>query len=200
MGKGKKVQLKIIKRHNKRRFCGKRNFYVGLSFYKYLLYIFMFLNKKRKRMFLKVLRKYTFFFKRRALYRNKLLIIFSKNSFNLYKKFFFCFTFGCLLSLSYYNITDYQIELMRRLAKKCFGKKSILNMCIQANTILVKRTNQIRMGGGKGNKFFKRVYFLYPGCLFIIIYGVTVGKLIGFYRKLCKKFSFSFKYCYFSRI
>lgn len=200
MKKTKKLQIKIVKRHNKVRFCGKKNFYIGLSFYKYLLYVFMFLNKKRKRKFLKLLRKYTFFFKRRALYRNKLLIIFSKNFINFYKKFFFYFTFGCLISLSYYNITDYQIELMRRLAKKCFGKKIILNMCIQAMTILVKRTNQIRMGGGKGNKFFKRVYFLYPGCIFIIIYGVTVRSLIGFYKKLGKKLSFIFKYCCFNRI
>jgi len=200
MRKKKKLQIKIKKRHNKVRFCGKKNFYIGLSFYKYLLNIFMFLNKKRKRMFLKILRKYTFFFKRRILYRNKFLIIVSKNFINLYKKFFFYFIFGGLMSLSYYNITDYQIELMRRLAKKCFGKKSVLNMCVQANTVLVKRTTQIRMGGGKGSKFFKRVYFLYPGCLFIIIYGVTIGRLIDFYRKLCKKLSFFFKPCCFSRI
>lgn len=49
------------------------------------------------------------------------------------------------------------------------------------------------MGGGKGTKFYKKIYFLYPGCPIIEIRGINQKFSNIFSLKLKKKMPFLFK-------
>lgn len=202
--KKKNINIKLVKRHNKVRFVSKSLFCINYNFFYKILNKLNFLKKKRKKKILKKLRKYDFFIKIRSLYRinyfYKDVDLIHLNNLSIYGKYTFMYQLFVFISLEYYKITDYQIELIRRMARRCFGKKSTIYIYVYAQFKLIKRTNQIRMGGGKGNKLFKIIYPLYPGCIFFGFYGVRFINLRNFYFKVRKKLAFMFKYSCLTRI
>jgi len=207
--KKKNISIKLIKRHNKVRFVSRLVFCINYNFFYKILNKLNFLKRRRKKKILKRLRKYSFFIKIRSLYRiNSFYQVYNSNNNNniiyknifLYNKYMYIYQLFVFISLEYYKITDYQIELIRRAARRCFGKKSTIYIYVYAQFKLVKRTNQIRMGGGKGNKLFKVIYPLYPGCIFFGFYGVRFINLKSFYIKIRKKLPFVFKYSCLTRI
>lgn len=115
-------------------------------------------------------------------------------------RFFFRFVYPLMISLSYYKITENQIELIRRLARKMFGKRCFVKILIAATINILKRPNQMRMGGGKGSKFSKKIYFLYPGAFIFELRGVLNRDLKRFKFKLSKKIPFDYNIILLNRI
>lgn len=195
----KKKNFKIKKSHNKIRFYGKQIFYINYDFFKKLIIKYENIQFKRRRKFRQKVKNKLLFLKLRVInfikkfnFNTNILCLFDK----LLYRYITCF----LISLVYYKITDYQLELIRRIAKRIFGKKSFIKLLIKAQFILIKRTNQIRMGGGKGNKLFKIIYPLYPGCIFFESRGIRYKIALNFYKLLKKKISFKCKLLCFNRI
>ena len=58
----------------------------------------------------------------------------------------------------------------------------------------------MRMGGGKGSKFSKKVYFLYPGAFIFELRGVLNRNLQRFNVKLSKKMPFAYNIVLLNRI
>src|SRR5690606_4359342 len=115
-------------------------------------------------------------------------------------RFFFRFVYPLMISLCYYKITENQIELIRRLARKMFGKRCFIKILIVASVNILKRPNQMRMGGGKGSKFSKKIYFLYPGAFIFELRGVLNRNLKRFNLKLSKKIPFAYNIVLLNRI
>lgn len=116
------------------------------------------------------------------------------------KKILLRFVYLMIVSLDYYFLTDYQLELMRRIARKTFGKRAFLKLFIIANKNILKRSNNVRMGGGKGIKLKKKVYCLVPGSRILELRGVNVRLVKIFKKKLKNKMSFSFRVVKVNRI
>lgn len=189
---------KIIKHHNKKSYLGKKFLLVNNFFFKKLLYNMEHISlKSRKWVFRKLAKK-------RLVLNYRSLFINLQNTFNFSEqdplsKIFFKFEFFNLVSLSYYKLTDFHLELMRRLARKIFGKKIFINILVKADFNILRRPNQVRMGGGKGSKFDKKIYFIYPGCSIIQVRGITKKYIFLFYKKLKKKMPFLFKIVFLNR-
>jgi ribosomal protein L16/L10AE len=194
---------KLIKNHSKKSCLGKAYFLINYKF-KYMLYYKLEnVPNKTKRWLFRRLAKCRLV----CNYRSVFIDYINNNikDFNFYIKdplflFFNKFSFLQLTSLVYYKLTDYHIELIRRLAKKIFGKRVYINILIKATFIILKRTNQVRMGGGKGSKFFAKIYFIYPGCNIIEVRGVSSRLVNVFNLKLKKKMSFKFNLNLLNRI
>jgi len=195
-----KLSNKLIKNHSKKFFRGKLNFFINDVFFNKLFYKIEHTSKKtRKWIFRRLVRKrlvenYRSLFFKYQVQKNMNYFI------DPLIRLFFKFNFVYLVSLNFYKLTDYQLELIRRLARKTFGKKIFINLHIKATFIILRRTNQIRMGGGKGAKLFKKIYFLYPGCSISEIRGITMKFLVKFDNLLKKKLFFKFKLLNLNRI
>lgn len=196
---------KVIKNHSKFFFRGRQFFFVNKTFFFKLFYKIENVSKKTKKWLFKRLAKkrlvlnYRYFFRLFSKAENKNLIVNQLLVLNPLAKFFYKFNFINLVSLSYYKSTDFHLELIRRMARKIFGKRIFINLYITANFVILRRANQVRMGGGKGTRFFKKIYFVYPGCNVLEIRGLTFKYLNLFNKKLSKKLPFFFKLCMLNR-
>lgn len=189
---------KIIKNHNKKSYLGKKFYLVNSFFFKKLLYNMEHISLKSRKWLFRKLAKKRLVLNYRSLFikNNNLNVLVDQDPLS---KIFFKFEFFNMVSLSYFKLTDYHIELIRRLARKLFGKKIFINMLIKADFNILRRPNQVRMGGGKGSKFDKKIYFIYPGCSIIQVRGVTKKYIFLFYKKLKKKMPFLFKIIFLNR-
>ena len=189
---------KLIKSHGKRAFKGDRLIFINKFYFYKLLYKIEHVSKKTKKWLFRRLAKkrlvlnYRFFFR---IFNSNLNIqnLKIKYYFNPLFRIFYKFNFVHLISLEHFKITDYHLELIRRLARKIFGKRIYINLYVQANFVLLRRANQVRMGGGKGAKFYKKIYFLYPGCNILEVRGINLKYVTLFNNKLKKKLPFLFK-------
>lgn len=210
----KNVNLGLKKNFTKFAFVGKRYLLVNWKFYLSLLINLENISKKiRKTLFRRLAKKRLV-----VNYRNFLLLKIQEldagvdyNNFQSIKpleqnniesvdRFFFRFVYPLMISLCYYKITENQIELIRRLARKMFGKRCFIKILIVASVNILKRPNQMRMGGGKGSKFSKKIYFLYPGAFVFELRGVFKRDLKRFNVKLSKKIPFMYNIVLLNRI
>jgi ribosomal protein L16/L10AE len=190
--KKKLNNLNLKKVHSKRSLTGKKNIYINIFFFYNLYNKLNNSPRKTKRWIYRRLSRRRLIINMRKFFLKQYLLE-KKFEFNYYSKFFYRFNFISFISLDYYKLTDYQLELIRRLVRKTFGKRVFIKLLINITFIILRRTNQIRMGGGKGNKFFKKVYFLYPGCSFLEVRGVRAHLILILFKKLKKKLPFLFK-------
>ena len=210
----KNVNLGLKKDFTKFAFVGKRYLLVNWKFYLNLLVNLENISKKiRKSLFRRLAKKRLV-----ANYRNFLSLKIQEmdivvDNYNIKSvdtieqkyngsvdRFFFRFVYPLMISLCYYKITENQIELIRRLARKMFGKRCFIKILIVASINILKRPNQMRMGGGKGSKFSKKVYFLYPGAFVFELRGVLNRNLKKFNTKLSKKIPFAYNIVLLNRI
>lgn len=210
----KNVNLGLKKDFTKFAFVGKRYLLVNWKFYLNLLVNLENISKKiRKSLFRRLAKKRLV-----ANYRNFLSLKIQEmdivvDNYNIKSvdtieqkyngsvdRFFFRFVYPLMISLCYYKITENQIELIRRLARKMFGKRCFIKILIVASINILKRPNQMRMGGGKGSKFSKKVYFLYPGAFVFELRGVLNRNLKKFNAKLSKKIPFAYNIVLLNRI
>lgn len=199
---------KIIKTHNKVRFIGKRFSFVDKHFFFGVLSNIETVGKKNRKWLFRRLAKKRLV----SNYRSLVLESLDENDFSLLnvgklvlidplKFFFFRFQYPVLRSLSFFNLTDYHIELIRRMARRMFGKRVFIRVLVEAYKTLLRRTNQVRMGGGKGAKLFKKIYPLVPGSSIIEIRGYgSYHMLVNFFNALSKKFAFKMKLVLYNRI
>lgn len=193
---------KLIKNHSKKKCLGKYNFFITKKFNMLLYNKLEYIPNKTKRWLFRRLAK-----RRLVCNYRSVFVDYINNTINLVENikdplfyFFRKFNYLMLTSLSYYKLTDYHLELIRRLARKIFGKRVYINLLIKANFVILKRTNQARMGGGKGSKFSSNIYFIYPGCNILEVRGVPYSLMCVFNKKLKKKMAFDFKINLLNRI
>lgn len=197
MFKNKLNVNKIIKTHNKLKYLGKKYFLINQHFINILFYKIEHISIKSRKWVFNRLAKKRLVLNYRSLFNKQKVI--NLNSLDPIKKIFFKLEFCSLISLDYYHLTDFHIELIRRLAKKIFGKRVFIVVNISATKNILRRANQVRMGGGKGSKFFKKIYFIYPGCNILEIRGINKKFINLFFSKLKKKMPFLFKIILFNR-
>lgn len=212
--KNKNVNLGLKKNFTKFAFVGKRYLLVNWKFYLSLLINLENISKKiRKSLFRRLAKKRLVVNYRNFLslkiqemdtavdYNNLKTINTVEYVYNgSVDRFFFRFVYPLMISLCYYKITENQLELIRRLARKMFGKRCFIKLLIVASVNILKRPNQMRMGGGKGSKFSKKVYFLYPGAFIFELRGVLNRNLKRFNLKLSKKIPFAYNIVLLNRI
>lgn len=199
----KNLNLKLKKNFTKFSFIGKKFLLINWKFYLNLVMNLENVSKKiRKSLFRRLAKKRlvinyrSFIFSLVKDENNFNLAISSSNNANISEpldKFFYRFVYPLMISLSYYKITENQLELIRRLARKMFGKRCFIKVLVRATVNILKRPNQMRMGGGKGSKFSKRVFFLYPGVFIFELRGVVNKNLKRFDLTLAKKLPFAYK-------
>lgn len=173
MSGSRKFLYKInSKQHNKVRFSGKRFVVVNAnSFFKDQFLNFFKNKRKNNDFFFKKFKKLGFlseFHKVQDVHGRKLDYDFSV--------VFRAYRVPCLISTSFGKCTDFHLETVRRLLKKRFSKKALIFKRVHPYKTLLKRTNEVRMGGGKGAKIDSIVYPVYPGCILFEVRGVT-GRL-----------------------
>ena len=196
----RKGNNKLIKSFNKVRYVGKIYTLINVSFYnrvygniqsindKTRVWLFRQMAKKRLVVNYRIFVLYKISLKNIELFNDVLL------------SFFYFFKYPVIKSLSYYKMTDYQLELIRRLARRLFGKKVCVNILIKAYKTLLRRTNQVRMGGGKGSKVYKVIYPLIPGSSVIEVRGIQSIKILNLFVKLInKKLDGVFKLVFYHR-
>lgn len=109
------------------------------------------------------------------------------------------YTYPCLVAQEYGKITDYHLETLRRILKKGSSKRSFIVKRVYPYMRLLKRTNQVRMGGGKGSKFDKFVYPVYPGSVLVDIRGIHKGSVRRIMDYAKTKLSFKVKLVFLDR-
>lgn len=192
----RQLVVNLKKSHSKKPYLGKKYLFVNNLFFFNLFYKIEHVSLKNKRWLFRRLAKKRLVFNYRAIFSLSVGgdgCLLKNHKFDPLYKVFYKYNFSLLISLAYYKITDYHLELIRRLARKIFGKKIFLSLLIAATFNVLRRGNQVRMGGGKGSKFFKKVYFLYPGCPILEVRGISLKFLNFFQLKLKKKLPFLFK-------
>lgn len=190
--------MKLIKSYNKNKLLGKNYFLINQKFFNLLFYKIEHISFKSRKWVFKRLAKKRLVLNYRSLFNKKINLL-DVNSMDPIKNVFFKLEFCSLVSLSYYQLADFHIELIRRLAKKIFGKRVFIRLNIIATKNILRRANQVRMGGGKGSKFFKKIYFIYPGCNILEVRGINKKFITLFFKKLQKKMPFLFKIFLFNR-
>jgi ribosomal protein L16/L10AE len=148
------------KNHNKVRFVCKK-FYEVVSTSHYLKLMNSFYNSPRKS------RRYF----SRALFRNKIELMPMSGLRNGFVNIFKYYGYACLVAQQYGKLTDYHLETLRRSIKKAVSKRCFIFRRAFPYMRLLKRVSLIRMGGGKGSRFDKVVYPVYPGCVILDVRG-----------------------------
>lgn len=186
MQKVENLILKKGKAFNKTYIIKHQNYFIDLIYFNKLL-LFFNVSFKIKKWFCRRLFKKNLMLNYRLLYRYYIM-----KNFNPLKKVFYRYNSYLLISQDNYSITDFQLELIRRLARKIFGKHVYIKLLIFIERMLLRRTNQSRMGGGKGSKFYKKIYSLYKGCPILEIRHVLMKRMLLFNLYLKKKLGFCY--------
>lgn len=100
----------------------------------------------------------------------------NKSKYFLYPPFKFLFkkyTISLFICQSYGKITDYHLNMVITTIKHFLSKKIFIALNIKPYKLMFKRSAQIRMGGGKVAKFLKIYYPIFPGCIFLSLFGIT---------------------------
>ena len=209
--KKKYLNLKLEKNYVKFSKKGLNNFVINdLTYFKYATNIIKNtpykLRRRLKRRFkkkAKIIKTRNFYLQLHFLYFNGFNIMKIINDLklvNLSLKLFRKYQTFWLVSLDYYQLTDYQLELIRRLIRKRCGKYCFIKLLIEANNIILKRPNQMRMGGGKGIKISKSIYGLKPGSRLLEIRGLRFRITKYICKSLNYKINFRVKLITVNRI
>jgi large subunit ribosomal protein L16 len=123
-----------------------------------------------------------------------------EKSFDPLYHFFKRFIYPAVVSLEYGFISDYHLELVRRLLRKMTSKRSYIHLRSIPYKVILKRPNQVRMGGGKGSKYSKIVHPVVPGSVIAEVRGTSFGRFIRSYNILKKKLPVKVKFVSFDRL
>lgn len=195
----KKNETKILKKYTKFTSKGKQNIEISNNFYDKILYKIEMSPKKLRKWIYNRLAKYKLVKNNRSLFVEEYKNI-NIEDFDPLKKIFYRYNYCVFMSQSYYKLTDYQLELFRRVLRQKCGKQIVIDLKIQNFYNVLRRPNQMRMGGGKGSKFYKKVFFIYPGFIFIELRIVRKKKLLEAYKYLVRKVPFDFKVLFLNRV
>lgn len=181
------------KQHNKVKYSGKRFEVVNANSFYSSQFLNFFKNKRKNNdYFFRRFKKSGFlteFYKVREIYNV------DNNNFN-FSAVFREYRIPCLIATSFGKCTDSHLETVRRLLKKRFSKRALIFKRIHPYKTLLKRTNEVRMGGGKGSKVDKVIYPVYPGCILFEVRGVTGRLAKSIFKYVSSKLPFQTKFVY----
>ncbi len=63
-----------------------------------------------------------------------------------------------------------------------------------------RRTNEVRMGGGKGTKVDSIIYPVYPGCILFEVRGVTGRLAESIFKYVSSKLPFQTRFVYLDSV
>jgi ribosomal protein L16/L10AE len=211
--KKNKQTLTILKKnHSKVSFRSKKNFIIDKNYYNQIYFKIQSTLKKRRRMMCRKLVKKRLMINYRQLLR-KMYISFENYRtinnvipkkkyykldplFNFFKKY----SYVGLISQGYYSITESHVELLRRLLRQKLGKYIFYIIRFKANLIVLKRTLQVRMGGGKGSKFSKKIHKVIPGSVLLEVRGCSLNMMLIYNKLISNKIGLKTKVVVFNRI
>lgn len=197
MVKRRKFLFRVnTKQHNKVKYSGKRFTTLTSDLFYRKLFLNFFKNKKKNNDFF--FRK----FKKSGFLNdfNNVKEVYSPAVNCDFSAVFRTYRVPCLISTSFGKCTDFHLETVRRLLKKRFSKKALIFKRIHPYKTLLKRTNEVRMGGGKGTKTAGIVYPVYPGCILFEVRGVTGRLAKSIFMYVSSKLPFSTKFVYLDSI
>lgn len=115
------------------------------------------------------------------------------NKFSFLKYLFYNISWSSIIAFQYGKLLESHLELMRRKFKQNLGKYVLIELCVKPYKILLKRPNQVRMGGGKANKFWKIIYPVYPGLELIRIKGSLFKYVFSLFKTFKNKLPFDIR-------
>ncbi len=195
----KKASLDIKKTHAKVRYVKKKHVFVDGFFFTKLFSNLESIPKKTRKWIYRRLSSFGLLDMNRSLLDIKKMQ-YSVGSFDPLFYFFKRFVYPVLVCLDYSKITDYQLELIRRVLRKNSSKRSYIHLRSIPYKVILKRPNQVRMGGGKGVKFSKKVHPLVPGSVLAEVRGTSYNRFLKSYNILRKKLPFRIKFVSFDRL
>lgn len=110
------------------------------------------------------------------------------------------YSYPCLISLDYAKLYKGQLESLRRFLKNRFSKKVFIYKRIFTFRDIYHKALQMRMGKGKGNKYYDSYYPVYPGCKIIEIRGKVRKFGFNVLKESMKKLGFRTKVFLLERI
>jgi len=183
------------KQHNKVRFKGKRFVSINSnSFYRSQFLNFFKNKKKNNEFFLKKFKKLGFLVDTARVGEACTV------GFHELPVVFRTYRVPCLVSVDFGKCTDSHLETVRRLLKKRFSKRALIIKRIRPYKTLLRRTNEVRMGGGKGAKVNGVIYPVYPGCIMFEVRGVTGRLAESIFTYVSSKLPFRTKFVYLDSI
>lgn len=179
----------------KTRESGKNFFFINTKSYKNLFNKISFSKKKTRQFYIRKLNKNMLFkdYKNNFLSKIKLL----ENPLNyIFKKY----TVSIIVSQTYGKIADFHLEMIRKTIKNFISKKSLIFLRLKPYLIMLKRSAQVRMGGGKASKIFKVFYPVVPGSVLFEVYGVSYSSSFNYFKVLLSKLPIKIKLIFLNRI
>jgi large subunit ribosomal protein L16 len=197
MSRSRKFLFKVnSKQHNKVKFSGKRFMVINAgSFYREQFLNFFKNKRKNNDFFFKKFKKSGF-----LTGNSKVQDLYSMRSVCNFSMVFRTYRVPCLISTDFGKCTDSHLETVRRLLKKRFSKKALIFKRIHPYKTLLRRTNEVRMGGGKGSKISSVVYPVYPGCILFEVRGVTGRLAESIFKYVSTKLPFQTKFVYLDSV
>jgi ribosomal protein L16/L10AE len=162
---------------------GKKFFFINSNISKSLLTNISFSKFKTRQYYIRNLDKKQLYKK----FKNNFL---NKSSVMLVNPFLFLFknyTVSCIVSQNYGKISDFHLEMIRKTIKKTLSKKALIFLRLKPYLIMLKRSAQVRMGGGKASKFSMIYYPVVPGSVIFEIYGLTYKSSFNAFKTLNAK-------------
>jgi len=148
----------------------KKTFFINFNYINKFYSNLAFLRFKTRKYYLKKLnmnflnlnfRNFIFFKKRKYLLTTPFKFLFKK------------YTISIFICQSYGKLMDYHLNMVLGMMRKFLGKNVYIQLNIKPYRLMFKRSAQVRMGGGKIAKFSKIYYPVFPGCIFLSLYGIT---------------------------
>lgn len=102
--------------------------------------------------------------------------------------------------MNYGKLSDFHLEMIRKTIKNSLSKRALIFLRLKPYLIMLKRSAQVRMGGGKASKFSKIYYPVVPGSIIFDIYGVTYKSSFNAFKVLSSKVPVTLKLIFANNI
>jgi len=183
------------KQFSKIKLIGKKFFFINLKTHIFNIKKLSFIKFKTRQYYLQHLNK-------KYLYKNFKKILYKKNKLSLNPLYFLfkSYTISLIVSMNYGKIMDFHLEMIRKTIKNFLSKKSLIFLRLKPYLIMLKRSAQVRMGGGKASKISNIYYPVVPGSIIFEIYGVTYKASFNAFNSLNSKLPVSIKLFFVNKI
>lgn len=174
---------------------GKKYFFINIFNYSKIYNKISFSRKKTRQYYIRNLNKKMLFKNYKDNFDSNLNL--KKNPlFFLFKNY----TVSMVLAQEYGKITDFHLEMIRKTIKNYISKKSLIFLRLKPYLVMLKRSAQVRMGGGKASKISKIFYPVYPGCVIFEVYGVNYSSSFNYFNSLLSKLPVKIKLIFLNNI
>jgi ribosomal protein L16/L10AE len=177
------------KSFSKVRIIGKKFFFINSNALSLAIDRLSFIKFKTRQYYIRNLNKKNLYkdFKQVLIKKKKMV------SFNPFIYLFKSYTISSVVSKDYGKLSDFHLEMIRKTIKNSLSKKALIFLRLKPYLIMLKRSAQVRMGGGKASKVSNVYYPVVPGSVVFDIYGVTYKSSFNAFDVLSSKLPIQLK-------